>query len=625
MESIESLGSLSLSDTNPSLVALPEDIFYIVFTYLDTAKSVASLAATCRSLYNFIRNTGWRVFVATRFESFSLSKVASQDEWRERARSLTSQSRDWDRRALVADILEPRTNNHPRRPRFSQSIPSSFIVDAHHRCHGNDPQDLIFWGAGEDVHGIIRHTKSAADEWFNSKGTSAGHRSGIDDVTAVSILKDSKYNYGRGDDPQVLVGRASGQLHLVSMGAKNFGTPILNCRGSNQSEGADGIASQTEIQALDVNYRQGTLAAATKQGILTYTLAESQRTVQNGVAKGGSAPKEPSYIWADDNIQLRDFERGQWNFDYIRSIKFVNEDTLAVSISRGFNPIQYLKYTPTGVQVSYPPRIGLHDHDNNYMRTVRAILPIDTRSLASGSGNTLLSSWDDGTIRLQDLRSPSPVDKVFQDNFEINAPVNALLSRGLERFVAGSASSPLLKVFDFRWPKNYYHTEALPCSGDIPYPLPRPPTLECPPWLPHHSLCDHVAGLKCRWHVLSRHDFYRPNFNMWLPANGASSVYTLASPSDDSPTIFAGLTGALAEITPQSSKRLSPATGNSTYIRHIGQLVPFIETGAGFELEDVARAQRMPEMHRPRSKVTKKYERALPEIKAWLKKCRFDS
>ncbi|KAI1801493.1 hypothetical protein F4811DRAFT_458424 [Daldinia bambusicola] len=630
--------SLSISDEPPSLTTLPADILYIVLTYLDTAKSVANLAASCKGLHHLVTESGWRIFVTSRFSTFKLSQVSSTKEWSERAFSLTSQSRDWDRRAFAVSTLKVK-HNRGAFNRFgpTQSIPSNIIVDAHHRRQGDDAQDLVFWGAGEDIFGLLRHTrgpKASNDEWLSSRGATAGYRSGKDDVTCVSILKDSKYNYGQEDESQVLVGRASGYLHLLSMGASNFGNAALNFRLSCRpaSEPDDEATRQTELQSLDVNYKQGTLAAATKQSILTYSLNYDKQAVPSTNGEDSSEKVATPHVWADDSLALKDNAQ-LGAFEFIRSIKFVNGDTLAVGLNKGYNPLQYLKYTPTGVEVTYPAKASnSHDAVHDYkLRTVRAILPVDTNSLGHGRGNVVLSSWDDGTIRLQDLRTPSAADQIFQDNFDLSTPTSALLSRGLECFVAGGAYYPVLKVFDYRWSKGYYHTEALPCGNDEPYPAPRPPTIVSEPSFSDDRVaCDYITGKRCRWHELSRHDFYRPNFNMWLPssASDTSPIYTLASPSDDSPTLFAGISGMLVKVTPKSSTW--PTTGpnfgpvkDPAYVQEIDS-VCFIETGSGYVVDDVSQSQRVPVMYRQFFRDLTERDRGHPERAIWRKRHRLD-
>ncbi|KAI0898929.1 hypothetical protein F4806DRAFT_319265 [Annulohypoxylon nitens] len=599
---MESLERLKISDEAPSLLNLPTDIIYIIISYLDTANSVAHLAATCKGLYHLVSERGWRIFVTQNFNTFTISEVSSASEWKARARSLTFQSRDWDKRGFVVDAITPITHQRwqSRTGTARQSIPSNIIVDAYHRREGNDDHDFIFWGAGEDVFAIVRHhkgPKARSDETFSRMGQLSGYHAGKDDVTCVSIVRDSKCNYGQAEGPQVVVGRANGRLQVLSIGAQDFGDTLLSFGDVNPLHN---ISIKSEIQALDINYKQGILAAATKNCILNYSLDKDRQTIHNATTENHGSGDQ---IYVNDFIDLKGNQKDVGNFDFIRSAKFVNDNTLAVGLNKGPKPLQYLEYTPTGMVISHSTKTKIQDtaYDNR-LQTVRAILPIDTSSLTSKGGNAVLTSWDDGTVRLQDLRTSSLTDTVFQDNFEITTPINALLTRGLERFIAGSAHNSTLKVFDYRWPKRYYHTEGLPCGNDAPYPAPRSlSVVKVPSFVSNRTTCDHVAGLRCRWHTLSRHDFYRPNFNMWLPVfrrRHNSPVYSLASPSDISPLVIAGLSGIIVEITPKSSTwpltRPYLWSTKDSVVKRRAETVALIETGSGFEVEDVANVQRMP-------------------------------
>ncbi|KAI0002620.1 hypothetical protein F4779DRAFT_129564 [Xylariaceae sp. FL0662B] len=587
-----------------SLDALPTDILFIIFSYLDTARSVAHLALTCKGLNRFVSHRGWRIFVTNCFSSLSLVEATSENDWRELARSLTSQSRDWDRRAFVVDSLVPpgtrRSNKSRPRPRLGelpQSIPGNTIVDAHLWRHGRIREELVIWGTGEDIVARVRQTQGAAtksETWHSHKGSQVGHRPGKDDTTSISILRDSTYS--QEGSPEVLVGRTNGDLRLLSTNAPQFGRTLLHFRPSSTAEPA---IDQREIQSFDTNYKNSLLAAGTKDSILFYALQrESLYETSNGLPEAEEAPcVEPTEIF-----RLRKAISSA-QFEFIRSVKFMNRDTLAIGLNRGSNPLQYLRLTPTGIKASAVAKMaGDHISNGSHPRTVRALLPVDLSSIAHGGGNTLLSTWDDGTIRLQDLRTPSPHDRIYQDNFEISTPLNALLSYGLERFVAGSAYGHQLKIFDFRWPKGYYHTESLACGADRPYPPPKPPTTPAAaPFFPDdRPACDHPAGRPCRWHALARHDFYRPNCNVYLRPPGlrdhASPVYSLAKPSDDSPALFAGLSGALAQVTVKSSGLAAVAavaTGPSSCAWQNASMA-VIETGDGAAVSDVAKCQGVP-------------------------------
>ncbi|KAI0407308.1 hypothetical protein F4802DRAFT_554985 [Xylaria palmicola] len=568
---------------------LPTDVLVLILGYLDTARSVAHLAAVCRGLYRLVSAEGWRIFVKSCFCSLTLPATPDQD-WAHLARVLTAQSRDWDRRAFVFHSLSPPEARRPgaRRGNAAQSIPGNVLVDAYQRRRGRFDEELVVWGSGEDVVARIKRndqTGLVSEDWHWLKGSASGFVAGKDDTTAISIVKSPLS--AESEDVGVIVGRANGDLRMLSLGDSGLGRTLMHFRPSPSTH-------PNGIQAIDVNRDSGVMAASTRDSVWLYPIQDLDRTISDDVI-------EPPCIDPTVTASLRSAHKSS-PFDYIRSIKTLNQETLVVSVNRSFDPIRILQITPAGLEMSTPARVlDEHPYMGSNPRTVRSLLPVDARSVASGSAHTLLSSWDDGTIRLQDLRTPSPVDRVYQDNFEVATPVNALISHGLERFVAGSAYSHMLKIFDFRWTKGYYHTDSLPCTRKRPYPTPRPPTIvNEPAYDDDRPVCNHVLGRLCRWHALSRHDFYRPNCNIYLPfRNYASSpIYSLAKPSDVSPTIYAGLSGLLVEFTVKSGMQSVsvPDTG-SLYTRQRGK-VAILETGDGSAISDVSKCQRVPEIRR---------------------------
>ncbi|KAI0021808.1 hypothetical protein F4780DRAFT_736718 [Xylariomycetidae sp. FL0641] len=581
-----------------TLDTLPTDILLIILSYLDTARSVANLASTCKGLNHLVSSNGWRIFVTTCFSSLSLPYTDREEDWRGLARSLTSQARDWDRRAFVFHSLTPPEKRRPNGRRYhpgnsTQSIPGNIIVDAHAQRRGRHEEEMVVWGSGEDVVARVRQrhgTKIESEVWHSHKGSHSGYHAGKDDTTAISLLKRSE---PRDDDlPQAVVGRANGDLRLLSMAEVDFGQTLSRFRPSSAEERP---LEQREISSFDFCERTSLLAAATRENLVLYPLDGPED------AKSLEGDREGRIIQPSNFLALKN-AAGSTPFEFIRSVKFISQENIAIALNKSFNPIQYVTMTPSGMEVSSAAKVT-----DQYVtlesdpRTVRAMLPVNMQSVAGGHGNSLLSTWDDGTIRLQDLRTPSPFDRIFQDNFEVTTPLNALVSHGVERFLAGSAHSHMLKVFDFRWPKGYYHTEALPCGNDRPYPMPRPPTIVPEPvFKDNRTKCDYVGGHSCRWHALSRHDFYRPNCNVYLPfKNYASSpIYSLAKPSDTSPTIFAGLSGMLVEVTLKSGvSQVPPTSSEPLYSRQKGK-VAILETGDGSPIVDITKCQRVPEIRR---------------------------
>ncbi|KAJ8110883.1 hypothetical protein ONZ43_g5758 [Nemania bipapillata] len=440
----------------PRLDSLPTDILFIILGYLDTARSVARLAAVSKSLHQLISAKGWHIFVKSCFNSLTLPTTNLDQDWVTLARVLTSQSRDWDRRAFVFYSLSPpdaRRSDSARRGHVTQSIPGNIIVDAHLQRRGRLDEELVIWGSGEDVIARVQRRDRiavASESWYSSKGSEAGFVAGKGDTTAISIVKPPSFE--EDEYLGVLVGRANGDLRLLSTGESSFGSTLMHFRPPPVFS-----TYHSEIRAIDVDRGSSKLVAGTRESVWLYPIRGQDSTYLDMM-------NEPANVDPITHVSLKEAGKSS-PFDSIRSAKMLNQETIAVALSRSFDPIRVLSVTPTGLEISTPARTpNEHLSINANPRTVRALLPVDVGSVAGGGRNVLLSSWDDGTIRLQDLRTPSTVDRVYQDNFEVTTPINALISHGLERFVAGSAYSNTLKVFDFRWAKGYYHTDSLPCS-----------------------------------------------------------------------------------------------------------------------------------------------------------------
>ncbi|RYP08760.1 hypothetical protein DL764_001671 [Monosporascus ibericus] len=589
------LVSLRLAES-PRLDTLPDDVLLIILSYLSTAKDISHLALASRRLHQLISVDGWRTFVRNCFQNLSLPSPVSDNDWKELAKKLTSQSRDWDRRAFVFHVFSrherlargrSRRNNPGHN---SQTVPCHIIVDVHSQLSGRTEEETLVWGAGEDLVALARRKHDnviRSQTWRRYGGAESGFTAGRDDVTSLSILKTPQ-----GGTSGLLVGRASGDLRLLSMNGEKFGHTIQHYRPSPTENNAE----QKEIQFFDTHEKSNLLAAATKDRILFYPLQGQEGASRADSGVGMAATEEPTPIQPNEALNIGDV-RGSPSFRFIRSLRFLNGETIAVGLTSSTEPLRYLTMTPAGIESSGVPNIASHLSSDEYrLGTVRALLPINAGFIAGGGGNTILTSWDDGTIRLQDLRTPSAFDRIYQDHFEPTTPINALVSYGIERFIGGSARAPVLKIFDFRWSKGYDYTESLPCGNHAPMPPPRPPTITSEPLVAPRSRCDHLRGCLCRWHALSREIYYRPNCNVYLPKRAGSDapVHSVAKASDVSPTLYAGLAGSLVQLTLKtSSERGFQSSENQPYSYHKAK-VNIIETGDGSILSDISESQRMP-------------------------------
>jgi hypothetical protein len=624
---VPGMGSLRLADVS-RLEKLPQGVLIIVFSFLTTAQSMARLASTCKKLDGAVQADGWRIFVRNRFKSLTLPRRIEDDGWMELARTLTWQSRAWDRRAFSLASLVPPVKQQPGNARSGrgsgrrgrggrggrgsvQTFPPHILVDASSKLLGGHiEEETVAWGAGEDVvvrWRELRHSSLNQEKWGTFEGAVTGFQSGTDDVTAISILDGATAN------PALLVGRASGYMQLSSINPNYFGHSIAWFQPlPNEAENS---IEQKEIQHFDTSVSQNTIAVVTKDNLFFYPLVDTQP----------SPNRDELVVEPTESINVRNMQNSQ-EFRVLREAKFMGNGDLALGMSSSPAPLRYLTRTPAKTVITNAAKMQpsrrcteSYVYADGRPQTLRSILPVNKASVAGGSGTVILSSYDDGTIRLQDLRSSSAIDTTYQDHFEVTTPVGPLISYGMERFVVGSARTAILQIFDFRWPKNYYYTAALPCSKSPLGPTPKPLTWMSPPQYPETARCSYLTGQSCRLHALARTNFYRPNCNLYLPIihQAASPVYSLAKSSDSSPVIYVGLAGELVKVSLRDQKQ---DQRESSFMQRIGKknrygygykecLTSIVETSDGIALSDISKSQRVPTVYKQRGVLGQQFGR----------------
>jgi hypothetical protein len=629
---VPNMGSLRLADIS-KLETLSHGVLMIVFSFLTTAQSVARLASTCKKLEGAVRADGWRIFVCSRFDSLTLPLRTDEDGWMDLARTLTWQSRAWDRRAfslasLVPPVKQQLVNVPGRNGRGGrggrqrgrggrgrrggvQTFPPHVVVDASSKLsEGRVEEETVAWGAGEDVvirWRELRHSSLNREEWGTFEGAVAGFQSGTDDVTAISILSGATAN------PALLIGRASGHLQLSSINPNYFGHSIAWFQPLPKEMGKS--LEQKEIQQFDTSVSQNTITVVTKDNLFFYPLIDTQP----------SSNQDELVVAPTESFDVRNMQNSQ-EFGVLREAKFMGNGDLALGMSSSPAPLRYLTRTPSGTIITNAAKMQpsrrcteSYVYTDGRPQALRSILPVNKVSAAGGSGTVILSSYDDGTIRLQDLRSSSAIDTTYQDHFEVTTPVGPLISYGTERFVVGSARTAILQIFDFRWPKNYYYTAALSCGKSPLGPIPKPLTWMSPPQYPEIARCSYLTGQSCRLHILARTNFYRPNCNIYLPNvhRAESPVYSLAKSSDISPVIYAGLAGELVKVSLRDQEQ---DKRESFLMQQMGKknrhgydyrecLTSIVETSDGIALSDSSKSQRVPAIYKQRGVLRQQFGR----------------
>ncbi|PNH44409.1 hypothetical protein VD0003_g9429 [Verticillium dahliae] len=537
--------------TAMSLAALPTDILLDIIAHLATAAPVARLAQTSKALHALVAAAGWKTFLQHAFPTLPLHHGEAQplhddgaQPWAGLARALTAAARLRDRHAYVPVVYtdaRAASGNFLDGYTAAHAHPFSPCVDA--RLVHAGTQELVVWGAGEDLVGRFRHVSASAsagaEAWFRLDGSTAGHRPVGGDVTAVRVGAPR----GR---LGLFVGRASGVLELVSAeaGADDAGRVVA---AFHVPRGAAQGASWGSVGFVDLFPGDEMLVSGDRARLGVYRLTDDHDRQQQQQQQPAATYSFP----------------GPAGPRFLHAAKPLSDTTLACALGGDDEPLRLLTLTPAGPLVPLStgkPRRLLSKLPSSG-GTDRSSRQTTVRALEGLSPNVLLSAWDDGAVRLTDLRSPRAADALFRDRaYQPDEPLSSLLAWGGERFVAGSNEHAHLKMFDVRRPGvGYAYAEAAaPCRARGPVPAPAATAAAAAvsaTAVPtgRGARCHALSGRRCGFHACVRHTLYRPSSVVILQPRPAARtrparVHALAKAGDASGSFYVGLPGAVAEM-----------------------------------------------------------------------------
>ncbi|RNJ58320.1 hypothetical protein D7B24_004772 [Verticillium nonalfalfae] len=553
--------------THTSLAALPTDILLDIIGHLATAAPVARLAQTSKALHALVADAGWKAFLRHAFPTLPQhhrDDAPAQPSWATLARALTASARLRDRHAYVPGVYtdaRAASGNFLDGYAAAHAHPFSPCVDA--RLVHAGTQELVVWGAGEDLVGRFRHVSASAgagdstdgrgaEAWFRLDGKTAGHRPVGGDVTAVKVGAPR----GR---LGLFVGRASGVLELVSAeaGADDAGRVIA---AFDVPRGAPQGASWGSVGFVDLFPGDAMLVSGDRARLGVYRLPDEHGDHGRDHGHGHDRQQQqPAATYSFPGPGGTAAPR------FLHAAKPLSDTTLACALGGDDEPLRLLTLTPAGslvpLSTGKPRRLlsklpsggGTDSSSGSRQTTVRALEVL--------SPNVLLSAWDDGAVRLTDLRSPRAADALFRDRaYQPDEPLSSLLAWGGERFVAGSNEHAHLKVFDVRRPGvGYAYAEAAaPCRAWGPVPAPAAvsvtsATSATTSAAGRGARCHALSGRRCGFHACVRHALYRPSSVVILQPRPAARtrparVHALAKAGDASGSFYVGLPGAVAEM-----------------------------------------------------------------------------
>ena len=520
-----------------NLTDLPPELLDHITTYLPTAQSVARLGKSCRDLHTYVEKDAWHTFSRTRFPSIYSAGAGTQASHRHDARTLTTLSKAWDRRAFVASYLEPhgdirafpgdRRLERWKRPR-GQTIGFLPQLDCYEEISNpsGTRKEILAFSAGAEICLRERSINTATGDdarWMTYRPLSAVE--GRDDVTCMHLVRPQE-----GDDPQqgrtLVTGTANGDLQLLQL---------------PPDDGSPAVKTYFPTQGRDVR-STSVLQKPFNSSLLAANLGESHLCVYS---VDQNAEKIPAFTEIDVRPQMSNGRRNQ----RIWSTNFLSSTNLAIGLGPSEEPLHIYALSPSGLTKEPIRKFGLRDGmDNKRTSSTYPVVPLPPATTASGSGDgqVFLSGAYDGIIRLHDLRSSRDFESIYTDPTE-DGSIYSLLPRGRESLVAGTSRHSLLKVFDLR-----LGSKAYSYLGDQP---------------PDDQQTGKIERTKdYSLFITPQAATYpgRGGGNNWARRSAESSVYSLTSPSPNSPYIYAGVENAIVAMAFTS---LLDAHPDPTYFR----------------------------------------------------------
>lgn len=466
------------------LAQLPPEIICHIATFLSTASCLINLSLTCRHLHAIVSADDYRIFHA--FVQSRFPSIDTPPFWKDAVRSLTSRSRAFDRKAIIARfVLPPQNSRRIGRPKtFRTDHPTLGyrpVIDSYEVWYGEswaDRKEVLVWGAGADLIIRVKHfgsrvRKQALGELKSfcrsrmevhkyekpqnsTTWTVFNDLRGVDswdDISGVHLLASDSNN------EDIIFGRRNSRLVRMSISLdkeyheikKTYVTGGRSLERTDLSRGSQPVLAATldsgAIALFKVN-----VEACTVQPFATL-----------GTALHGSARA--------------------------RCSKLLDDDKIAIGSDGAVGIISTFRLAPDRITRMRDMQLDNVEDGSKGKMHVSAIEPLAATSRAGGSvGDLFLAGWEDSktrcvllyvslydddslisylsancfvlpSSRLHDLRSPKPYVSIFTDTVD-DSTIYAILPIGHERFLVGSGTNAIVKIFDMRMPARCSYPDA---------------------------------------------------------------------------------------------------------------------------------------------------------------------
>ena len=369
-----------------SLEGLPVELLARIVSYIENAQTLLRFSLCCKKLHGYIEHDGYRVFTQSRFSSGQLPAAF----WKEATRALTTRSQAFSRKSLVARQLKPKISTpephahrgNERRHR-GQTMGYQPVIDSYESWAGNDwtsRREVLAWGAGSELFLRCKKTgKETGSDEYRCRTTWSVvkdpiYQDGRNDITTVNLLRPTQKPADSSE--YVVIGRASGELDLISVGIKSSGSWRPKTRFLTQGR---------HVRSASINATATPLLAACL-GDHTIALYLVNSTCNNRTDPIGeievASPMTSCRIWSSAVLQ---------------------RDRLAVGLGPSNEPIQIFEVRPDGISNKPVRKFPLNEGysiANGELRTVYPLVGLPRSSSAGGAdGDLFLSGGVDGITR----------------------------------------------------------------------------------------------------------------------------------------------------------------------------------------------------------------------------------
>lgn len=557
------------------LAELPYELLAHIISYCDRARHLAYFALTCHRLHTFVEEEGWRVFIQINFPSIETPKF-----WKDASKALTAHSRNWDRRALIARLLQPsdRIIKWPGGSKeqwwsapVGQTMGFQPAIDSYLEWSGaswSARREVLAYSAGAEL--IIRVKESEANatrrlaawgdildkdllrdhdepviEWATHRAPTSVQ--GLDDITSLQLQRrDSAQQCRIGSHEAVVMGTASGSLMTLDV-------PLLG----SDATGAKGLTYATQgrsVKSLDTSSGPTPMLAAALAGthVALYPLSFPD-----------NSPHSPTITEPINEIAAIPATTGSTR-QQCWTLRFLSPERLAVGTGPSNTPLKVFQFREDGI--GEVPFRTFHCHkpdrchdgvDVSHRAPVTAayqILPLSSfNANDQDPGDVFLTGFHDGFVTLNDMRSPRDYVQAYWDPLDSSA-IYSLAAIGRERFLAGGSMNSSIKFFDLRMSGGQarYH-EAHLTGKDRSHPHRRgtkhkdSDAQSAAGWNLFLDPRDEARAM--RQSLPSRFGRGRGHGGRNIrPPFRVSPIYSLSSPSPCSPSMFAGLENRVVQI-----------------------------------------------------------------------------